>query len=255
MQNNSEDLIALPCVICGTPLYENDNGYRVLKAIVNSSSVHYDLIKNCIPEQWRNSSNYKNGDFKLTLKSDTKPLPDVVYIFLGKLCSHKKYGMQFQAIDFYCDEPIDYVMMKDYLCRLPNVGPVRAAFMMKEFGLEKIADVIENRIYEIIDKVPGINKERAKTLQDRWNKERNTRNVYMWLIKHSISPIFGKKIIETFGEGAIKILQENPYSLTQIRGIGFLKADEIAHKILEEVPKDMRVKACIHYTLLFSLRV
>lgn len=247
---DEKSVVALPCIICGPPTYETPNGYRVLCSVINDSSSSYKEVVDKLPNDWKSPSNYQKGDFKVTIRSDIRPFSNVPYVFVGTIVNHQKYGYQFDAIDFYPDEPSNEKMMQEYLQRLPNVGIKRAKMIIKIFGVDKVGDVIENHLQQLVDAIPGITPDRAQIIQKKWKEDRNIRRVYMWIISHGISATFGKKIIEYFGERAIETLQKNPYALTEIRGIGFTKADEIAHKIMPEVPKDMRAKYCLIYILL-----
>ena len=52
-----------------------------------------------------------------------------------------------------------------------------------------------------------------------------------------------------WGDDSLEKLIKNPYMLTELVGFGFVKADVIAHKILESVPKGLRMVACMKYCL------
>jgi len=142
------------------------------------------------------------------------------------------------AVQAYPDEPTDEVMMAEYLMRLPFVKDVRAAQIVKTFGVKKIPIVIEQGLSELVNAIPGITYERAVTIQKCWIADRHVRRLYMWLLSHNIAVVYGRKIIDNFGPDAIERLLANPYILTEIRGIGFQTADKIAHQLLKDVPKD-----------------
>ncbi len=243
-------LLALPCILSGKPVYESDDGYKIFYAFVNEMSLYYQDVKDKIPESWivSNSKNQR-GNFVVCVTSDYPLFSDVPYVFMGEIVNHKTYGLQFRANDYFPDEPSNRAMMIDYLDRLPNVGKKRSKMIVDYFGIEHIADIIENKVNEISEKIPGITESRALEIQRYWLKDKFVRRVYMWILSHGISAIYGKKIIEHFGEDSIETLESNPYSLTEIKGIGFVKADEIAFKILKSIPRDVRTKSCINYVL------
>lgn len=251
MQENEEKkLLALPCILSGKPVYESDDGYKIFYAFVNEMSLSYQDVKDKIPDSWMiSNSRTQRGNFVVCITSNYPLFSDVPYVFMGEIVNHKTYGLQFKACDYFQDEPSDRAMMIDYLDRLPNVGKKRSKMIVDYFGIEHVAEVIENRIHEISEQVPGITKARALEIQKYWLKDKFVRRVYMWILSHGISAIYGKKILEHFGENSINILESNPYSLTEIRGIGFIKADEIAFKILKSIPRDVRTKSCLEYLL------
>lgn len=244
-----KDLLALPCVLCGKPLFESQDGFRVYSAIVNDSSKSFNTVKEQLPYAWRTPANYRKGDFIVCVNSDYPLFSEVPYIFMGEIVNHKKYGQQFKAYDFCTDDPSDIVMMEQYLTRLPNVKEKRARMIIEAFDVSEIQKIIETDLQRLVDAISGINMPRALEIQKQWFKDKTVRDVYMWLLAHGVSAIYGKKILEQFSEKTIEILESNPYSLTDIRGIGFQKADEIAHKILKVIPKELRAKSCLLYVL------
>ena len=246
---NNDGVFQIPCMICGSPRFASNDGYYVLGAILNSHSKAFEEAKTKVPPAWLNITNTRRGDFVICVRSNRPLDNDVPYLFVGKLGEHKKYGMQFMAVQAYPDEPTDEVMMAEYLMRLPFVKDVRAAQIVKTFGVKKIPIVIEQGLSELVNAIPGITYERAVTIQKCWIADRHVRRLYMWLLSHNIAVVYGRKIIDNFGPDAIERLLANPYILTEIRGIGFQTADKIAHQLLKDVPKDMRTKSCLEYVL------
>ncbi|WP_299162286.1 ATP-dependent RecD-like DNA helicase, partial [Accumulibacter sp.] len=76
------------------------------------------------------------------------------------------------------------------------------------------------------------------------------RSIMVFLHAHGVSTSRAVRIFKTYGQGAIEIVQENPYRLAQdIRGIGFLSADTIAQKIGIAKDSPLRAQAGISYAL------
>lgn len=46
-----------------------------------------------------------------------------------------------------------------------------------------------------------------------------------------LSVAYAGKVLKAFGPNALSLIRENPYILTKVYGIGFIKADEIARKL------------------------
>jgi exodeoxyribonuclease V alpha subunit len=97
--------------------------------------------------------------------------------------------------------------------------------------------------------IAGITRKRLEAIAEKWKEDVSLRDLYDWLIRNSISTSFANKIYDNWGENSIEVLEENPYKLTQIRGVGFATADGIAYKIMKEVPKPYRTVACMQYIL------
>ena len=53
----------------------------------------------------------------------------------------------------------------------------------------------------------------------------------VFLQSHGISSAYAVKIYRRFGEGTIALVRSQPYRLTEVRGIGFHRADAIARSL------------------------
>jgi exodeoxyribonuclease V alpha subunit len=72
----------------------------------------------------------------------------------------------------------------------------------------------------------------------------------LFLQSHGVSSGYAAKIYKQYGNGAIRIVQENPYRLaTDIFGIGFITADKIAEKLGFAKDSEIRAEAGILYVL------
>lgn len=74
--------------------------------------------------------------------------------------------------------------------------------------------------------------------------------IMMYIQGFGISPAYANRIYKRYGLESIKVINENPYRLAdEVKGIGFLKADEIALK--NGMPKDspFRVESAVMYVL------
>ena len=62
---------------------------------------------------------------------------------------------------------------------------------------------------------------------------------------------YSTRIYKTYGQDAVKIVQENPYRLAQdVRGIGFITADKIARQMRIDEHSPRRAQAALEYLLL-----
>jgi exodeoxyribonuclease V alpha subunit len=72
----------------------------------------------------------------------------------------------------------------------------------------------------------------------------------IFLQNYGVSPVFAQRIFKKFGEKSIEIVRTNPYCLsTEIEGIGFLKADNIAQQMSFDTEHPMRIESGLVYTL------
>lgn len=167
----------------------------------------------------------------------------------GNWTRHPKYGDQFSIVSFETTVPSSVVGIKKYLGSglIKGIGPVMAGRIVELFGADTL-DIIENDINRLKE-VGGIAKGRIEMIRVAWDEQKEIKNVMLFLRTYNVSVGYAVKIYRKFGQDTIKILQDNPYHLTEIFGIGFITADKIAEKL--GVPKDspMRAEAGIIYVL------
>jgi len=230
---------------CTRDLYKNEaNNYAVFAGEINQKSKYFDASK--YPEEW-----IKTANVIITTKAlgDFKDIVGKPMIFTGKITIHKKHGKQFEAWGCFVDNPTDSKAMEGYLSTLPHIGVERAKLLIKHIGAENIGEIIETDIGKIVSLKIGLTEDRMELVQKKWFTDVAIREVHMWIAKHNISPAVAGKIISEWKEKTIQILEEDPYKLTSISGIGFKTADDIAYKILDPVPSEKRVEAAMGHVL------
>ena len=73
----------------------------------------------------------------------------------------------------------------------------------------------------------------------------------LFLQGHGVSAAYSTRIYKTYGQEAVKIVQENPYRLAQdVRGIGFITADKIARQMGIDEHSPHRAQAALEHLLL-----
>ena len=129
-----------------------------------------------------------------------------------------------------------------------GIGPKFAQLIVKQFGLDTI-DVIETDIKRLYE-VPGIGKKRVEKIRESWEKQKDIKNVMLFLQGYGVSTAYAAKIYRQYGKDSINKVKENPYRLADdIWGIGFKTADGIANKMGYEKNDLRRCKSGIIYTL------
>ncbi len=119
--------------------------------------------------------------------------------------------------------------------------------MVDKFGTQ-ILDIIQNEPEKLL-LVEGVGKKRLETITQAWQDQKSIANVMVFLQDKGVSPAYAAKIYKKYKDESIAILQENPYKLTEIWGIGFKMADQIAQKIGISKTADTRIKAGIIYAI------
>ena len=129
-----------------------------------------------------------------------------------------------------------------------GIGPKFAQLIVKQFGLDTI-EVIETDIERLYE-VPGIGRKRVEKIRESWEKQKDIKNVMLFLQGYGVSTAYAAKIYRQYGKESIDKVKENPYRLADdIWGIGFKTADGIAGKMGYEKNDLRRCKSGIIYTL------
>jgi len=162
----------------------------------------------------------------------------------------KRYGRQFAAEKWTEELPADIIGIEKYLGSglVKGIGPKMAKLIVKHFGQETF-EVIENDADRLVE-VPGIGKGRVGKIRDSWEKQKDVKDIMVFLQGHGVSSTYAAKIYKQYGKESIEKVQGNPYCLADdIWGIGFKTADSIAEKLGYEKNDPLRCRSGILFTL------
>lgn len=158
-----------------------------------------------------------------------------------------KYGLSFKIDSYYEDLPMS---KKEILAFLENkmirgIGPATAKRLVAKFGDQtlKIMELYPERLAQ----VKGVTLKKAQSFHRELMKRKEVMNTYAYLSSIGISPAYCARIYNQFKNFTVSIIKENPYRLTEVRGIGFLKADEIAMNMGIKRDSEVRLRAGIEY--------
>jgi exodeoxyribonuclease V alpha subunit len=161
-----------------------------------------------------------------------------------------RHGRQFKAEGMRMSKPDTLEGIEKYLASdlVKGIGKEYASRLVKTFGRD-VFDVIENSSGKLL-KVEGIGKLRKDRIKQAWDEQKNVRQIMSFLFSHGISTTRAFRIHKIYGEKAIELVQRDPYCLARdIRGIGFLIADQIAMKLGIARDSDLRARAGLEYML------
>ena len=150
----------------------------------------------------------------------------------GNYTKHRIYGEQFKVESYVPLKPDSIEEIYDFLSSgvIDGVGEKYA---------KKIIDIFQEKTLEVIEKTPekllqidGIGPKKLDKIITSYHEKMNLKNVIIQLSKFDLSTSLSIKIYNTYLENTVNVLMNNPYKLCEdIKGIGFIKADEIARKI------------------------
>jgi len=240
-------------VIIEKVVFRSEKGFAILAATLNPYSPKYKpdledlLLKNIRP------NSYNNFTITIDLMDPHAKVENAQYICIGDFIRHPKYGEQYKCTFMYPDEPVNEDGLKICLMNLPNIKEARSSSILKRFGVEETIRILNEDVNKLLE-INGITENRIPPIKDAWDRSKGERELFIWLNDHGIQPQIGKKIYSIWKHDSLKVLTENPYCLIEIRGFGFARADLIAHKIFQNIPKDMRTIACMKHVLDEDLR-
>ena len=168
----------------------------------------------------------------------------------GRWDNHREHGLQFRTAFLKVLPPSSLDGIEKYLGSgmIRGIGPHFAKKLVTAFG-DEVFDVIEHAP-ERLSTLDGIGPKRVERLTSGWADQRAIREIMVFLQSHGVGTSRAVRIYKTYGADAIPLVSENPYRLARdIKGIGFLTADQIAEKLGIEKTAMIRARAGISYTL------
>lgn len=163
---------------------------------------------------------------------------------------HPRYGLQFQAERITSIPPVTATAIERYLSSglIKGVGPAMAKRLVEAFG-DQTLDVMTNSPHKLSE-VPGIGPKRAAAIAEAATQQHALRQALLFLQGVGVSLGYAMRIYRQYGEQTIFLVRQNPYRLcTEVHGIGFKRADEIARALGIDENAPERIQAAILHTL------
>ena len=220
-------MIKIRCVIDHITYQNQENGYSVMRVKVKD---------------------YKDP---VTLVGNLLDVPvGAVLLCEGDWKMDKRYGNQFVAETWEEVMPATVYGIEKYLGSglVKGIGPKFSHLIVEKFGTDTI-EIIEDNIERLYE-VAGIGKKRVEKIKESWEKQKDIKNVMLFLQQYGVSTAYAAKIYRQYGKESIEKVKDNPYRLADdIWGIGFKTADGIASKMGYENNDIRRCKSGLLYTL------
>lgn len=168
----------------------------------------------------------------------------------GEWVTDRNHGPQFKADELRTTPPHTISGIAKYLGSglVKGIGPKYAQKIVEVFG-DKTLDVIDQSP-TFLTQVKGIGPKRIERIREGWHEQKQVRSIMVFLQSYGIGTARAVRIYKTYGESAIEQVRTNPYRLsTDIWGIGFRTADELAMQL--GIPRDspLRAKAAVRHVL------
>ena len=168
----------------------------------------------------------------------------------GTWTTDRTHGLQFKADEIKTTPPHTAEGIARYLGSglVKGIGPRFA---------KRIVEVFKENTLEVIDKSPtflaqvkGIGPKLIEKIRTSWAEQKSVRSIMVFLHSYGVGTARAVRIYKTYGDQAIEMVKANPYRLsTDIWGVGFATADELALKL--GLPRDspFRAQAAVRHVL------
>jgi len=225
--DNTAEKTTLRGVVDHVTFRNNDNGYSVLRVMVEGTSSVTTVVGIC--PQARVGSHI---------------------VMTGNYITHPKFGKQFSIISASETLPSSAEGIERYLGSglITGIGEKTAKRIVEHLG-ESTFDIVKLDV-ERVAKIPGVGRKKAELLHQALSTQTEFEHVLRFLVEHRISANLSAKIYERFKEKTIETVRNDPYILArEIRGIGFQTADMIALNMGLTFDSPLRLKAGLHFAL------
>lgn len=203
-----------------------DNGYQILKVSVDPTT-----------------------DITVTL-NHLKIHEGMTMEFKGEWIDNPRYGKQFKCKEAWEVPPSTKEGLISFLSSsfFDGIGPVKARRIVNHFK-DDTYDIINNDVERLLE-VRGVSENLMKKIRRSWAKNKEVKDIMIFLQGFNIPATLAVKIYEEYENDCVHQIQENPYDLIyKVKGIGFKKADAIAKDVGFDLDSELRIDACIIYTL------
>ena len=159
---------------------------------------------------------------------------DIVFAS-GNWDDHPKYGLGFKVDAYVKVIPADKESILVYLQQgnITGVSKKRASMIVQKFG-EDTFDILVNHTERLLE-IKGIGEKSIQKIKEsakeNLEEQQMVSSIMVYVQNFGISPAYAQRIYNRYKIKSMEVIRKNPYQLAEdVKGIGFLKADEIALK-------------------------
>lgn len=188
-------------------------------------SVSVDKVKSGNPQ----TGKYKNN---ITIKGNMPELQDgMQYKLVAKEVNDKRFGLQYEIKSIANLVQInedDEVGKKKYLCKLFTEKQVEAMYE----ALDDPFEALKNNDAAKLVQVKGCGVQNSIRWVKKFKDNYSFSKIYIELESYELTHKMISRLMDRYNNPDLVIskVKENPYTLSEVQGIGWKKADEIAQK-------------------------
>lgn len=210
---------------------------EVLQGLVDVVTYHderslYTVLR-VVPEEGYGDPGPSSGDLfaprRVTAVGKSPDAPEGSRVRLtGVWGKHKQHGTQFEFELLEVLPPIDRRGLERYLASkaFAGVGPKLAERIVEKLG-EETLDLIASEENALVG-VRGLTPDVAAGVRKTVRAQREVHRAFAFLHGLGLGPIQSQAALRVFGESCRETLEEDPYQLRRVPGLGFRIADRVA---------------------------
>lgn len=215
---------------------DDDSGFKIYSADVKSSEEDIEM------------NNYGN----ISIKGDN--LPDfnlgAVYDLELEWNASDKYKGSYNMVKSYFVKPQTAEEQWKYLSMIVTEIQYSSISRTYEENSDKIIDIINDGEFEF-SKVDGYGKASYDILKEKVSSNMEISEALAYFSEYDIGYNTIKRLVDKYGsaEKTIQVIEENPYSVIEKDGFGFIQADDLAMKLGVKEDAVERIQACLIFVL------
>ena len=167
------------------------------------------------------------------------------YELQGDWKSDAKYGRQFS---FDQGRMVGNELLYFLTKVVKGLGDTLARDLIAHYGENRLIEILENEP-NLLLQFKGIKEKKLTKINESWKKQKSLRELSDYLVPAGVTANLLVRVYNHFGVDAVRQIKENPYRLTEVRGVGFKTADIAARKLDIAFDSPFRIRAAILYVL------
>ena len=206
--------------------------------------------------------NAENGFTVLRVHTDRQSDPVTVVGTLPKAVSgeyidatgtwvqNRDHGLQFKAEQLRTTPPSTIEGIEKYLASgvIKGIGKKHARKIVDLFGERTLAVIDENPAY--LREIKGFGAKRVAQVRESWREQKIVRDIMVFLQSYGVGSRKRRGSTNCTATTPFERVRQDPYRLaTDIWGIGFQSADQIAEKLGIDRASPLRARAGLKFVL------
>lgn len=162
--------------------------------------------------------------------------------------NHPKFGVGYDVQQIFQDLPQSIDEQRAYLSTLLTKLQVESIYEV--FEGQDIIEMMKSNTFDY-NKVKGFGEHTYNGIRSKVLANLELQEALVALSQYGLTYTIVSKLVKRYGSAKLVVekIQKNPYVLTEVDGIGFVKCDAYALNMGVEPTSKYRLEACINYIL------